>query len=79
MENKTKFNLGEKVWYMYNNRPVEGIVMRIEITVGGTHDPIMYASRDASIMYGIRYELTPYVWVKEHKIYSSKEELLGSL
>jgi len=76
MEFKTKFNKGEKAWYMKNNKPVEVIISAIEIFYVDTNqDHIKYNALDV---------INPVTWLDhanlfESMLYQTKEELLRSL
>ena len=76
MEFKTKFEKGEKAWYMKNNKPTEVIISAIEIFYVGTNqDRISYNATDV---------INPVTWLDhtnlhENMIYKSKQELLEAL
>lgn len=76
MEFKTKFNKGEKVWYMKDNKPTEVKITAIEIFYVGTNqDHIKYSAEDC---------INPVTWIDhqhlhEWMIFNSKDELLKSL
>jgi len=76
MEFKTKFNKGDKVWYMENNKPTEVKITSIEIFYVGTdQDYIKYNATDI---------INPITWLDhtnlfENMLYHSKAELLKSL
>lgn len=66
---ETKFNVGEEVWIMYENRPLKGRVDKININI--------YRATTISyvVLIGQGAEINKY----ESKIFNSKEELLASL
>ena len=72
----TKYNIGNTVWYMYNNRPTRVIVSAIEIFHAGTNqDTIKYNGKDA---------INPNTWLdhtnlREDQLFKTKKELLQSL
>lgn len=75
MEIKTKFNNGDRAWFMKNNKPTEMIVSAIEI----------FAKTDALL---ITYNGWDFIdrktWIDHYKIsegclFHSKNELLKSL
>lgn len=72
MEIKTKFNLGQKVYLLWNNKVVcpqiEGIIVRVN-TLG-------YGEKDISITYEL-VELDKRF--DEEVLFATKEELLQSL
>lgn len=76
MEFKTKFNKDERVWFMKNNKPAEGIISAIHIFYVNTNqDHIKYDARDA---------IKPVTWLDhqnlfENKLFKTKKELLESL
>lgn len=76
MEFKTKFEKGERAWYMKNNKPTEVIISAIEIFYVGTNqDRISYNATDA---------INPVTWLDhtnlhENMLYKSKQELIEAL
>lgn len=76
MDFKTKFNKGDHVWYMKNNKPTEVIISAIEIFYVGTNqDHIKYNATDY---------LNPVTWLDhtnlfEDMLFKTKENLLNSL
>jgi hypothetical protein len=76
MEFKTVFDLGDRVWFMKNNKPTEAIISSIEIFYVNTNqDRIMYNAKDA---------IDPVTWLDhtnlhESSLYVSKAELLKSI
>ena len=73
---KTKFNKGDRVWYMENNKPTQVKICSIEIFYVGTNqDHIKYTGADVD---------NPVTWLDhtnlhENILYLSKQELLDSL
>lgn len=65
MEIKTKYNIGEMVWFMYDNICVLKKVENINIDV--YHKYVQYMFDENSI------------WLSEKHLFSTKEELLKSL
>ena len=65
---KTKYIIGDKVWYISNNK-----VQYLEIT--GVHVLVEQAG-DIKVEYILHYESS---WVEEEKLFCSKNELLESL
>jgi len=71
-----KFDKGERVWYMKNNRPTEVIISAIEIFYVDTNqDHIKYNATDV---------ISPVTWLDhtnlfEDMLYKTKEELLKTL
>ena len=76
MEFKTKFNIGDRVWYIKNNKPTEVRITAIEIFYMGTNqDHIKYNATDI---------INPITWIDhinlfENMLYCSRAELLKSL
>ena len=68
MKAKTKYNLGEKVWYMAHNRPLCGKIRYIYIRV---NDACQY-----TVTYLVLEGMTEF---SEDTLYSSKQELLKTL
>lgn len=73
MEISTKFQPGDNVWIMHDNKPVEGKVV------------LMVIRCNHSLVYYVVYTLNVTIHkeslfdVYEKKVYKSKEELLASL
>lgn len=74
MEIKTKYNIGDKVWLMLNNEPIQAEIECLEINVTrGVEDP----KTDIIIEYGlVRY---PDRRFDECDLLPSKEELKNDL
>lgn len=69
MKIETKYDLGQEVWFMHNNIPTCMPIINIAISV-----------------CGIKHTITQYVfqadeeiWLTEHKLFATKEELIASL
>lgn len=80
MEIKTKYNIGDKVWVMYNNNPTVIIIKWININIE-SDTCIEYSSSERFDQYSFfsdRLENLPLI-VKEEKIFPTKEELKKSL
>ena len=70
MELKTKYNYGDKVWYMPDDSvlPTEGTIATISF--------VKVRDQDATISYGLwDKDEKHFVMVNECKIYPTKEEL----
>lgn len=71
-----KFNVGDRVWYMKNNRPTEVVISAIEIFFVNTdQDRITYNAENA---------VNPVSWLdntklQEANLFKSKTDLLESL
>ena len=72
----TKYNLGDSLWFMQNNKPIQGTVKAIyTFNVSTNQDCIKYNLSDWD---------NPRTWldhpdIDENRLYSTKEELLDSL
>ena len=68
METKTKYNIGDKVWLIRDNRAQRSDITRVVISA---ESPDKY-----EVSYGLHYGDTEY---PEDQLFRSKEELLKSL
>lgn len=83
MEIKTKYNIGDKVWFMENNHIVHSIIYGYCISYGvgafygkyGTGDP--QTSTSYHLIGGDMLERS--VNMEEEELFPTKEELLKSL
>ena len=64
---ETKFNIGDEVWFMYENRPMSMRVMHIELYISCNKVKRQYIDKYGSYR------------VSEHKLFRTKQELLDSL
>lgn len=71
MDIKTKYGLGQRVFFMDNNKVQDGPITRIHIEVGYTTKDIK-----VKISYNI-FSITKFY--KEEELFLTKEELLKSL
>ena len=72
----TKFDVGTKVWFMQNNKPVEAITSSIEISyIREDNKHIKYTAR--KVYNSISW--LDYTNLFEDNLYSTKEELINSL
>lgn len=67
MKIETKYEIGQEVWFMYNNRPTSMRVMHIELYISSNKVKRQYIDKYGSYR------------VSEHKLFPTKEELLKSL
>lgn len=65
---KTKYNIGDKVWYISDNKVQNPDITSVHILVEQTGD--------IKVEYILHYEST---WVEEEKLFRSKNELLEAL
>ncbi len=71
---KTKFELGQEVWVMMNNRPIKLFIHIIKITAG--------LNNDKKVIYGIEYNLgngSQGGNFREDAIHATKEDLKNSI
>lgn len=75
MKFETKYNLGDKVWYMRNNRPVEVAIVGIRIE--------SYDSTDIRVYYYVQFiHSTGCVageFLSEDRFFSTIDDLFDSL
>ena len=71
---ETKFNIGDVVWLMKENKPTTRVVSFIEIIAAST-------TSECFIQYGLKVEGVKGIVerVVENHLFSTKEELLKSL
>ena len=72
MEIKTKYDIGQRVFYKGHYYVDEGTIVSINIKVGYKEDPII-------ISYCVNFIFFTYYSIKEEKLFPTKEELLKSL
>ncbi len=65
---KTKYNIGDKVWYLSNNR-----VQSLDITGVNV---CVESKKECKVEYILHFNSS---WVNEGKLFKSKKELLESL
>lgn len=68
---ETKYNIGDEVWFMNENRPHKGIVVKLDVDIARRGD--WYIEH-----YKVEVNGFEYCQVGE-SLYHSKEELLNSL
>ncbi len=64
---KTKYDIGDKVWLIYENKAAERVITQVQIIVN---------AQKTKVTYQLNHEITDY---DECKLYTSKGELLKSL
>ena len=74
MNIKTKYNNGDEVWLMYENRAVTAQVISMKVTV----EELMFGTIIENLYYRIKNQHFDRE-ISEPHIYASKEELLKSL
>ena len=65
---KTKYNIGDKVWFISNNR-----VQSLDVTGVGICSEL---EAECKVEYILHFNSS---WVNENKLFKSKKELLESL
>ncbi len=73
MEIKTKFNVGDEVWFI-KDKVVKGIISFISITYNGNLEIKYDLFEHINLRIIERYKEIP-----EYKLYPTKEELINSL
>lgn len=76
MKIETKYDIGQEVWYMENNKAYSRIVTAIRVTSYGKINIIEYGYQNHPECGD---ERTHYLEYNERHLYPSKEELLKSL
>lgn len=74
MKIETKYNIGDEVWMMYENRAVTAHIISMKVTV----EELMFGTIIENICYRIKNQHFDRE-ISESHIYASKEELLKSL
>lgn len=75
MKFETKFNSGDRVWYMKDNKPTECVISAIEIfSVGTNKDRITYTANVTPSVSWLDHTKLP-----ESALFASKKDLLESL
>lgn len=75
MEIKTKHNIGDRVYFMYDNHIKCGTITSMKVEVESQYDNTCIIHSSTTIMYNIQGIGHKY----ENKLFSSKEELINSL
>lgn len=75
MEVKTKYNIGDKFWVMYENKVYEAVVKSINVTAYETKVQIAY---NGNPIEQNRHD-TFYPYTSEEAFHPTKESLLASL
>lgn len=69
MKIETKYEIGQEVWFMHNNKPTCMPIKYIAINVHGI--------KQSTIQYV--FQADGDIWLTEHKLFITKEELIASL
>lgn len=70
MEIKCKYKLNTEVWFMHNNKAINGNIVKVTATV---------ESENSQIRYKVKIGIGKYKNLGEAALFSSKENLLKSL
>ena len=70
---ETKYNIGDEVWVMHDNKVKRGIIIKIDASL---ERDMNSQNVGKSVYYGL-YDF-PYPYIENH-IFTTKEELLKSL
>lgn len=76
MKIETKYDIGQEVWYMENNKDCSRIVTAIQVTSYGKISIVKYGYQNRPECGD---ERTHYIEYNERNLYPTKEELLKSL
>lgn len=81
MQIETKYNIGDKVYTIAQNKVTNFIIGRIDIKIDGKETSIVYTSKDIYEEYSLFSGANePRNLIRsEDKIFTSKEDLLKSL
>ena len=81
MKFETKYNLGDIVWFMYDNKALKGRILGIEANCSCTHfdDANIPKCVDYSENYTVKICLGHSIRMLGSELFPTKEELLKSL
>ena len=78
MKIETKFNIGDKAWFMSDNKPLEVEISRIKVC-----QFLVQGLYKTEITYMIRFihstGCESVKWLSEHLVFRTKKELIQSL
>ena len=74
MEIKTKYDLGQTVWFMNGTRPAEGIVKYIKLEVD-TYSASDLGYQINNEQYRVRYSAGSDIIINANKLFESKKAL----
>lgn len=76
MEIKTKYSIGDKIFFLFENRVQQSVVEKINVELS---EPSVIDS-GISIYYKVPFnDVMSDLQLRENKVYDSKEELIASL
>lgn len=73
---ETKYNIGDEVWFMYENKATTMIIEYIEVICGFKLNKHGDEVREIKVTY---LDISASHRLSEHKLFPTKEELLKSL
>lgn len=81
MKFETKYNLGDIVWFMYDNKAHRGRILGIEVNYSCSHFDAAYTPQcvDYSEDYTVKICLGHSIRMLGSELFPTKEELLKSL
>ena len=79
MEVKTKYSIGDTVWYMKDNRIHKGKISKINNTITSTVTSNLGWYQKTTYHLFNYFSFKPKQEYQEHELYPTKEELIKSL
>lgn len=76
MEIKTKYNIGDEVYFIHNNKVNNSRIKSIEVTCISNYDALYPTEPKVVITYHVMINNTRYC---EYDLFKTKEELINSL
>lgn len=76
---KSKFKIGEEIYFMNYNEPSKGIIKGIAFIVGEFEDSSSFKRNGSVENPSISYSVGAYRTIEESKAFSTKEELQADL
>lgn len=73
MKIETKYNIGDEVWFMHDNKVKSGTIIKIDVVL---ERDMNSQNVGKSVYYGLYNFISPYI---EQRLFPTKEELLKSL
>ncbi|MEE1303843.1 MAG: hypothetical protein U0K68_01630 [Agathobacter sp.] len=73
---KTKYNIGDKVWLMWYNKPIQARIMKIKTNTIEVSKFCIRTFKETTIEYIIEMDSAV---MSEDRLFPTKEELLKSL
>lgn len=81
MKFETKYNLGDEVWFMYDNKALRGRILGIEANYSCSHfdNADIPQNVDYSVNYTVKICLGHSIRMSSSELFPTKDELLKSL